>query len=270
MCVIFEVSKSGYYDWCNRTRECVINEFRTVLDKRAKEQFEQNNGDYGAPRIWRSLRRTGVLYNIKTIAESLRRQGLRAKAGTKLKPKTTDSNHRLPVYKNVLNQDFTAMSLNEKWVGDITYLDTGEGWLYLAVIIDLYSRKVVGWSMNERINKELVCCAFESAMNLRGNPTGVIMHTDRGSQYCSNKYRQLLKSTKSVGSMSAKGCCYDNAVAESFFHSLKVETIHGRKIETRNEMRSLVFRYIESRYNRVRMHSACDYISPDEFELQAA
>ena len=270
MCVIFEVSKSGYYDWCNRTQEHVFNEFRRVLDKRVKKLFEQNNGDYGAPRIWRSLRRTGVFYNIKTIAESLNRQGLRAKAGAKFKPKTTDSNHRLPVYENILNQDFLATGLNEKWVGDITYLDTGEGWLYLAVIIDLYSRKVVGWSMSVRMTKELVCTAFLNAMNLRGNPIGVIMHTDRGSQYCSTKYRQLLKSTHSVGSMSAKGCCYDNAVAESFFHSLKVETIHGRKIDTHNEMRSLVFRYIESRYNRVRMHSACDYLSPHEFELQAA
>ena len=212
----------------------------------------------------------GVFYNIKTIAESLRRQGLKAKAGAKFKPKTTDSNHRLPVYENVLMQDFTANRINEKWVGDITYLDTAEGWLYLAVVIDLYSRKVIGWSMSERMDKELVCGAFTNAMNLRGNPAGVIMHTDRGSQYCSKKYRRLIKTSRSIGSMSAKGCCYDNAVAESFFHSLKVEVIHGKQFQTKREMRSTAFRYIESRYNRTRMHSSCDYCSPDEFELKAA
>ena len=210
---MFNVSTSGYYGWCHRLHEYVINEYRTILDKRVKKLFDQHNSDYGAPRIWRCLRRTGVFYNIKTIAESLKRQGLRAKAGAKFKPKTTDSNHRLPVYGNVLNQDFSARYLNEKWVGDITYLDTAEGWLYLAVIIDLYSRKVVGWSMSEKMNKDLVCDAFSNATKLRGNPAGVIMHTDRGSQYCSNKYRKLIRTTHSVGSMSAKGCCYDNAVA---------------------------------------------------------
>ena len=270
MCVIFHVSTSGYYEWCRRSRECVTNEYRTILDRRVRKQFEQYDGDYEAPGIWRCLLRSGVFYNIKTVAESLKRQGLRAKAGAKFRPKTTDSNHRLPVYKNILEQEFSAERSNEKWVSDITCLDTAEGWLYLAVVIDLYSRKVVGWSMSVRMSKELVCDAFSNAMNLRGNPTGVIMHTDRGSRYCSNKYHKLIEVTCSVGSMSAKGCCYDNAVAESFFHSLKVEAIHGRRVQTHNEMRSIVFRYIESRYNRIRMHSSCDYLSPNEFELQAA
>jgi transposase InsO family protein len=270
MCEIFRVSRSAYYVWCQHSKESDVDEFRAFLDKRVKKYFEQNNGEYGAPRIWRKLRRLGIFYNIKTIAESLRRQGLRAKAGVKFRPKTTDSNHRLPVYENILMQDFKASRINEKWVGDFTYLDTSEGWLYLAVIIDLYSRKVVGWSMSEHMKKELVCDAFQNALNLRGNPAGVIMHTDRGSQYCSKKYRRLVKSSGSIGSMSAKGCCYDNAVAESFFHSLKVEVIHGRQFQTKAEMRSVVFRYIESRYNRSRMHSSCDYFSPDEFELRAA
>ena len=181
--MIFNVSSSGYYEWCHRSRECVANEYRTSLDSRVRRLFEQHNGDYGAPRIWRCLLRLGVFYNIKTVADSLKRQGLRAKASAKFRPKTTDSNHRLPVYKNVLEQEFSAERLNEKWVGDITYLDTAEGWLYLAVVIDLYSRKVVGWSMSERMNKELACDAFSNAMNLRGNTAGVIMHTDRGSQW---------------------------------------------------------------------------------------
>jgi len=264
------VSRSAYYKWEQRSQVSAIIEFRVILDKRVKRLFEQNNSDYGAPRIWRCLRRTGVFYNIKTIAASLKRQGLRAKAGAKFKPRTTDSNHNLPVYKNVLMQRFTASKINEKWVGDITYLDTTEGRLYLAVVIDLYSRKVVGWSMAARMDKDLVCSAFSNAMNLRGNPSRVIMHTDRGSQYCSKKYRKLIKSTHSVGSMSAKGCCYDNAVAESFFHSMKVEVIHGRQFKTRNEMQSVVFRYIESRYNLTRMHSSCGYLSPSEFEMNAA
>ena len=270
MCEIFHVSRSAYYVWSERSEDSEVNELRVFLDKRVKKYFKKNNGEYGAPRIWRELRRLGVFYNIKTIAESLRRQGLRAKAGVKFRPKTTDSNHQLPVYENVLMQDFKASRINEKWVGDITYLDTSEGWLYLAVIIDLYSRKVVGWSMSERMKKELVCDAFSNALNLRGNPVSVIMHTDRGSQYCSKKYRRLINTSGSIGSMSAKGCCYDNAVAESFFHSLKVEVIHGRQFQTKAEMRSVVFRYIESRYNRTRMHSSCDYCSPDEFELRAA
>jgi len=270
MCKVFKVSSSGYYDWLERSSVSALSDFRAMLDKRVKMLFEYHNGNYGAPRIWRSLRRTGVFYNQKTIAESLKRQGLKAKAGAKFKPKTTDSNHQLPVYDNVLNQDFTAIGVNEKWVGDITYLDTAEGWLYLAVVIDLYSRKVVGWSMSESIDKNLVCNAFSNAMSLRGRPKGVIMHTDRGSQYCSKKYRKLIKSTGSIGSMSAKGCCYDNAVAESFFHSLKVESIHGRQFNTKEEMRSTVFRYIESDFNRVRLHSTCNYLSPDEYELEAA
>lgn len=272
MCQILEVSSSGYYYWLHRCNEVVVvvSDYRAILDKRVKTLFERHNGNYGAPRIWRSLRRKGLLYNIKTIAKSLSRQGLKAKAGAKFKPKTTDSNHHLSVYENMLNQNFSASSVNEKWVGDITYLDTAEGWLYLAVVIDLYSRKVVGWSMNDSMDKNLVCDAFSNAMNLRGRPKGVIMHTDRGSQYCSKKYRKLIKKTGSIGSMSAKGCCYDNAVAESFFHSLKVEAIHGLEFRTKDDMRSTVFRYIESDYNLIRLHSFCDYLSPNEFELIAA
>lgn len=199
----------------------------------------------------------------------MRRQNLVPKAARKFKV-TTNSDHKLPVAPNLLEQDFSASAPNQKWVQDITYLMTGEGWLYLAVVIDLYSRAVVGWSMSSRMTANLVCDALRMALFRRGMPEGVIVHSDRGSQYCSHAYRDLAAAHDLQLSMSRKGNCWDNACAESFFHSLKVEAVQYEPIMDRETMRQAVFEYIEVDYNRTRRHSALGYISPENYELKNA
>ncbi len=205
--------------------------------------------------------------NVKTVAASLRRQGLRAKASRKFSPVSYRA-HGLPVSENLLEQDFYASGPNQKWAGDITYLRTDEGWLYLAVVIDLWSRAVIGWSMSPRMTAQLACDALQMALWRRKRPRNVIVHTDRGGQYCSADYQAQLKRHNLRGSMSAKGCCYDNACVESFFHSLKVECIHGEHFISREIMRATVFNYIECDYNRWRRHSWCGGLSPEQFENQ--
>jgi len=265
---VLKVSRSGFYRWRERQhRPSPRQEERRRLDAVVKEAFESKKGRSGSPRLTLDLADAGHLHDRKTVASSLRRQGLRAKAAKKFKA-TTNSSHHLPVAPNVLNQDFTATEPNQKYVGDITYLWTDEGWLYLAIVIDLYSRMVVGWAMSERMTAQLVCDALMMALWRRGMPTGVIVHSDRGSQYCSGTYRALLDEQGLICSMSGKGNCYDNACAESFFHSFKVEAIHGERFVTREEMRQTVFEYIEVDYNRTRRHSANGYISPEAFEAK--
>ncbi len=268
---VLGVSRSGYYRWRKRAGKPTARQQRQLtLDARVKAAFEAGKGRNGAPRIAQDLAEAGHPYDRKTVANSMRRQGLRAKAARKFKA-TTNSSHNLPVAPNLLKQDFTATAPNQKYVSDITYLWTEEGWLYLAVVIDLYSRMVVGWSMSERMRAELVCDALQMALWRRHRPTGVIVHSDRGSQYCSRVYRAMLKAHGLLCSMSAKGNCYDNACAESFFHSLKVEAIHGERFATREAAKQAVFEYIEVDYNRTRRHSANGYISPVAFEaLQVA
>ena len=239
---------------------------RKSRDKHIKDIFDNSKQRYGAERIQAELLATGESANIKTIRCSMKRQGLVPKAARKFKM-TTDSNHKQPVAPNLLAQDFTAVSPNQKWVGDITYLFTSEGWLYLAVIIDLYSRAVIGWSMNSRMTSELVCDALKMALFRRGFPKHVIVHSDRGSQYCSKDYCALITKHELRQSMSRKGNCWDNACAESFFHSLKVEALQYEPIKDRELMRQSVFEYIEVDYNRTRRHSANGYLSPEEFEL---
>ncbi|AMK78910.1 transposase [Methylomonas denitrificans] len=263
MCQCFSVSRSGYYAWLQRKPSQRLQR-REVLDEQIKTLFHHHKQRYGAERLQRKM---SERYDLKTIAASLRRQGLVAKAARKFKA-TTNSKHNLPVFDNLLQQDFSATAPNQKWVGDITYLWTDEGWLYLAVIIDLFSRQVVGWSMAERMTTDLVCDALRMATFRRKRPKGVIVHSDRGSQYCSYAYRQLLQQHQMLGSMSAKGNCYDNACAESFFHSLKVEAIHGERFDTREAMRQTVFEYIETDYNPVRLHSTNGFLSPVELETQ--
>jgi putative transposase len=239
MCRCFNVSRSGYYAWLQRKPSQRLQR-RQELDRQVRSLFHQHKQRYGAERLQRKmLKENGKPYDLKTIAASLRRQGLKAKAARKFKA-TTHSRHNLPVFDNLLRQDFSATAPNQKWAGDIIYLWTDEGWLYLAVIIDLFSRQVVGWSMSERMTADLACDALRMAIFRRKRPKGVIVHSDRGSQYCSHVYRQLLRQNQLLGSMSAKGNCYDNAYAESFFHSLKVEAIHGKRFETREAMRQMM------------------------------
>lgn len=268
MCRVLQVARSGWYIWHQRRHQ--INrrqQFRLVCDNVVREAFSNAKRRYGAPRLTVELRAQGVVYNIKTVAASLRRQGLRAKASRRFSP-VSYREHGLPVSENLLKQDFYASGPNQKWVGDITSLRTGEGWLYLAVVIDLWSRSVIGWSMSSRMTAQLACDALQMALWQRKRPENVIMHTDSGSQYCSTDYQSVLKRHNLRGSMSAKGCCYDNACAESFFHTLKVECIQGEDFASREIMRTAVFNYIECDYNRWRRHSACGGLSPEQFENQ--
>ena len=271
MAEVLQVSRSGYYDWCNRRNKPSARILRTIeLDTRVKQAFTAAKERNGAIRLSDDLAEAGYKRDRKTIGKSLRRQGLRAKAAKKFKA-TTNSRHDLPVAPNLLQQGFTATAPNQKWVGDITYLWTSEGWLYLAVVLDLFSRKVIGWSMSERMTASLVCDALRMALWRRQMPKGVIVHTDRGSQYCGKEYQALIHKHGLRCSMSAKGNCYDNACAESFFHSLKVEAIHGEPLTTRQGMKHTVFEYIEVDYNRTRRHSTNGYLSPELFEaLHAA
>lgn len=267
MCRVLGVSRSGFYNWRHRQRHPSPRKLRReFLDRQVSVAFAVRKGRSGAPGLALDLRNQGERYDRKTVAASMQRQGLRAKAARKFKA-TTNSNHSLPVAPNLLQQDFSATAPNQKWASDITYLWTTEGWLYLAVVIDLYSRLVIGWAMSERITAELVCNVLNMALWRRRMPKGVIVHSDRGSQYCSARYQSLLSQHGLVCSMSAKGNCYDNACAESFFHSLKVEVVHGEEVVSREKMRQIVFEYIEVDYNRTRRHSANGYLSPEAFEL---
>jgi transposase InsO family protein len=268
MCRVFVVARGGYYGWLRRQQHPSTRQQRCIhLDRQVAAAFATRKGRSGAPGLTHDLRDLGEHCNRKTVAASLQRQGLRAKAAKKFKA-TTNSKHDLPVAPNLLQQDFSAPEPNRKWVSDITYLWTAEGWLYLAVVIDLFSRLVVGWAMSERMTADLVGDALKMALWRRRMPKGVILHSDRGSQYCSLKYQGLLAQYALVCSMSAKGNCYDNACAESFFHTMKVEVIHGENFATREAMRQAVFEYIEVDYNRNRRHSANGYISPEAFEAQ--
>ncbi|MBC3380756.1 IS3 family transposase [Serratia fonticola] len=262
LCRVLRVARSGWYAWrLRRYQIAPRRQFRLICDNAVRKAFSDAKQRYGAPRLADEL----PAYNVKTIAASLRRQGLRAKASRRFSP-VNYREHGLPVSENLLKQDFYASEPNQKWVGDITYLRTDEGWLYLAVVIDLWSRAVIGWSMSSRMTAQLACDALQMALWRRKRPENVIVHTDRGGQYCSGDYQILLKRHNLRGSMSAKGCCYDNACAESFFHSLKVECIHGERFATREIMRTAVFNYIECDYNRWRRHSACGGLSPEQFE----
>ncbi|EED7705198.1 IS3 family transposase [Salmonella enterica subsp. enterica serovar Thompson] len=268
MCRVLQIARSGWYVWHQRRHQ--INQrqrFRLVCDNVVREASSDAKQRYGAPRLTDELRAQGYQFNVKTVAASLRRQGRRAKASRRFRP-VSYRKHGLPVSENLLKQDFYASGPNQKWVGDITYLRTGEGWLYLAVVIDLWSRSVICWSMSSRMTAQLACDALQMALWRRKCPENVIVHTDRGGQYCSTDYQSLLKRHNLRGSMSARGCCYDNACAESFFHTLRVECIHGEDFVSREIMRTAVFNYSECDYNRWRRHSACGGLSPEQFENQ--
>lgn len=266
MCRLLTVSRSGFYAWRHRqpTVRQLANE---ALAEDIKAIFTAHKGRAGAPRITRELRDQGKPADRKRVAKVMRTQGLRAKAARKFKA-TTNSNHSLPVAPNLLEQNFEAESADQKWVSDITYIWTDEGWLYLAVVMDLYSRMVVGWAMSERMTADLVCGALQMALWRRKRPGGVIVHSDRGSQYCGRAYQKLLRDHKLICSMSKKGDCYDNAAMESWNHSLKVEAIHGERFATRAEAKAHVFEYIDVYYNRQRLHSKLGYLSPEAFEAK--
>ena len=254
MCRVFEVSASGYYAWRKRPQSPRAVENR-ILDAKIKAVYEQHQKRYGSPRITDELRDQGESCSRHRIAKRMKAMGLQAVAAKKFKV-TTDTRHTLPVAPNLLNQDFSAQAPNQRWVSDISYIWTHEGWLYLAVVMDLYSRTVIGWSMHRRMTQQLVCDALLMALWRRGFPKGTLIHSDRGSQYCAHRYQQLLKDNNLICSMSGTGNCYDNAAMESFFHTLKVELVHRECYKTRQLAQQRIFEYIEMYYNTLRRHSA--------------
>lgn len=268
MCRVLQVRRSGYYAW-KRPGASEREAEGQRLDEAICRHFEAHKGRYGSPRVTEELKAEGWRVGRPRVAKRMRALGLKARAARKYKA-TTQSKHNLPVAPNRLEQDFTASAPNQKWVSDITYLWTGEGWLYLAVVLDLYSRAVVGWSMGKRITRDLVIQALTMAIWRRRPKAGLIAHSDRGSQYASNDYQRLLDRHGFLCSMSRKGDCYDNAAMESFFHTLKIEQTEGKNYATRDEARADVFEYIESYYNRKRRHSTLNYLSPCDFEARMA
>jgi len=231
--------------------------------------YTESKRIYGSPRVSAKLNQNGVGVGENRVARLMREMGLRSIIQRKFKA-TTNSKHNKKVAKNLLNRRFRPSNLNQVWAGDITYVPTKEGWLYLAVVMDLYSRKIIGWSMSAWIKTGVVYQALEVALAYRTPDHGLLFHSDRGVQYASDKFQGLMRTNGIVGSMSRKGNCWDNAVVESFFNSLKQEWLHHRDFETRAEARSSIFEYIEGFYNRHRLHSTLGYKSPEEYEMLTA
>lgn len=239
------------------------------LTQRISEIFAEHKGRYGSPRMNAALRREGHRCNHKRVERIMRENGLRARSKRRWRPRTTNSKHSQPIAPNRLHDRAAPQALNEVWVQDITYLPTAEGWLYLAGVLDLHSRRVIGWSMQETLETSLPLAALQMALQHRGNPTEVIHHSDRGCQYASHEYRAVLRERGLIASMSRKANCYDNAAMESFWSSLKTELqSEGLDRLPKRNVRQIVFEYIESYYNRQRLHSSLGYQSPVEFENQ--
>jgi len=264
MCQVLGVSASAYYEW-QREQESPHARKDAELRGLVRSVFADFRGRYGAPRIQRELAKRGFRVSRKRVARLMRESGIRAKSARKYKA-TTDSNHRLPVAPNLLERRFIVDGPNKAWVSDITYLWTRQGWMYLAVIIDLFSRKVVGWSLGERMQASLVCEALDAAVRLRRPGPGLIFHSDRGSQYASAAFRRRLWRYRMKQSMSRKGNCWDNSVAESFFATLKKELIHRYRWLERRDAARAIAEYIEVFYNNHRIQSSLGYVSPAEFE----
>jgi len=265
MCRVLKVDKSSYYYWIKSGS--VVKKVDAKLNELIEIIFVQGRQIYGTRRIKdKLLQRYGLIVSRRLIGTIMKDLGLIAKTKKKYKINTTDSNHNLPIANNILNRDFYSGTPDTKYVGDITYIPTNEGWLYLATVIDLYSRKIVGWSMADNMKVSLVNDALNMALQIRKPDKGLIWHTDRGSQYASYSHRDLLNNHGIIQSMSRKGNCWDNAVAESFFHTLKTELTHHEIYETRAEANQSIFEYIEVFYNKQRMHSSNNNLSPVEFE----
>jgi len=265
MCLVLGVSASAYYAWRGRPESRRVREDRRLLVE-IKAIHLAKREVYGSPRIHAELKARGLRLGEKRVSRLMRAGGIQAKQKRKFKA-TTDSRHSHPVAPNLLERDFEASTPNQKWVADITYIPTREGWLYLAAILDLYSRYVVGWSMAGRMNRRLVLDALDMAVGRRRPGPGLLHHSDRGSQYACSDYQEALTAHGMLCSMSRKGNCWDNAPMESFFHTLKTEMIHHRDYQTRREAKADIFEYIEVFYNRGRRHSILGYLTPAEYEM---
>jgi putative transposase len=269
MCRVLEVSASGYYAWRNRTDSARVVANRALLTD-VRRLHGEHHGRYGSPRMHAALRAEGRTASRGRVARLMRRHGIRALAGRRFRPCTTDSRHHLPIAPNLLKRAFVASAPNRIWLADITYIATGEGWLYLAAILDLATRRIVGWSMRNHMRTELPLSALMMAAQRQRPAEGLICHSDRGSQYASEAYGRQLAAMKAKPSMSRTACRYDNAPMESFFHTLKVELVHQRRWPTREDARSDLFAYVEGYYNRRRIHSALGYKTPEQAERQMA
>lgn len=267
MCRMLAVSRSGYYEWLDRPES-----LRSQEDKRQGEMVREIHGDsretYGARRIRQAMKQQNEPISRVRTRRLMQQQNVSSKVKKKFKA-TTHSRHNLPVADNVLDRQFSVDQPNKVYVGDITYIATDEGWLYLAVLIDLFSRAVVGWSMSERINASLVNDALAMAIGTREPSAGLLVHSDRGSQYASTVYQKTIQQNQFICSMSRKGNCWDNAPSESFFHTLKTELTHHERYLTRAQAKQSIFDYIEVFYNRKRIHSTINYQAPLEYEKAA-
>ncbi len=265
MCRVLKVWHSGFYAWLKRkpSRRRIRQE--KLLEK-IKVVERENRELYGSPRVHRALLVDGEVVCRNTVAKLMREHKIRAKTRRRFVPRTTDSTHQQPVAKNLLDRDFTAEAPNCKWLADITYVDTDEGWLFCAAVLDCFSRKIVGWAMCDGMPTDLVADALKMALLHRRPQGDLIHHSDRGVQYASDNYQQLLIEHGITVSMSGKGDCYDNAMMESFWATLKTELIHLEHYATREQARQSIFEYIEVFYNRQRLHSSLGYKSPEQFE----
>jgi transposase InsO family protein len=265
MCRVLEVSPAGYYASLER-QPSVTEKRREELAGEIRAAHVEVKRRYGSPRMHAELKARGHACSVNTVAKIMKELGIQAISHRKFRVTTTDSNHDFPVAANVVDQDFTASKPNEIWLADITYIPTDEGFLYLAAVEDLYSRSVVGWSMDVKMESRLVVDALDMAVKKRFPGEGLLAHSDRGSQYASEHYQRVLAKQGITCSMSRKGNCYDNAPMESFFASLKKELVHHEKYATREAAKASLFEYIEVFYNRVRRHSSLGYVAPAEFE----
>ena len=266
LCRALMVSRAGFYAWCVRPESTRAKADR-LLALRVAEAHQRGWGKYGSPRVHRELKKQEIAVSRKRVIRLMQEQGLVGRPKKRFVV-TTDSNHALEIAPNVLDRDFTASGPNQKWAGDITYLKTPEGWLYLAIIIDLFSRFIVGWAVSTKIDRHLVLAALDMAQKRRGKVAGVLFHSDQGSQYASEDHRKALVEGGFTCSMSRRGNCHDNAVSESWFSTLKAEL--GEEFADHATADRELFSFIEVFYNQQRSHSTLDYVSPAEFERNAA
>jgi len=271
-CKILLVSTSGYYQWRKRPVSARKTEDERLYQK-IKKHWEDSRKTYGRPRLTNALKNEGEKIGKNRVQKIMKKNDIQGVGKKKFKPVTTDSNHKLPIAERVFKTEDArsqVTSPNQYWGGDITYVPTEEGWLYLAIILDLFTRKAVGHAMRETMHAEIVCSALEMALKRQGIEDGsdLVAHSDQGSQYASDDYTSKLNANKITPSMSRRGNCYDNAFVESFFRTLKVELIYTRKFKTRKEAKAAIFEFIEVWYNRQRLHSSLDYMTPEQYEAK--
>lgn len=265
MSSVFGVSTSGYYDW--KSRDNSAKEQKDYdLKRNIEDIFRGSRNTYGAPRVFQVLKGMNISISKETVGRKMRDMGLRAKTKKKFKAKTTDSNHNNPVAPNILGQKFTAEKPSQVWLSDITYVETNEGWLYVFSIMDLCTRKIVGWSFADNLTHLPLMEALEMALKRQNYAPGLIFHSDRGVQYTCSEFREKLAEIEFIQSMSRPGNCYDNAPKESFFHTFKTELVYQTKFHTREDAKRSIFEWIEEFYNRKRIHSSIGYKTPVDFE----